>query len=50
MLTHSRSGTGQRVPTDLNALVAECLQLAYHGWRAKDKNFNAALTTIFPAE
>ncbi|MFC7669076.1 sensor histidine kinase [Hymenobacter humi] len=29
--------------------MAECLQLAYHGWRAKDKGFNATLTTDFDA-
>lgn len=41
MLQHSRTSTGQREPTDLNALCDEYLRLAYHGLRAKDKTFNA---------
>ena len=41
MLQHSRASTGQREPTDLNALCEEYLRLAYHGLRAKDKTFNA---------
>ncbi|MCF8403696.1 MAG: two-component sensor histidine kinase [Bacteroidales bacterium] len=41
MLEHSRAGSGEKVPTDLNALADEYLRLAYHGLRAKDKNFNA---------
>ncbi len=41
MLQHSRANTGQREPTDLNALCDEYLRLAYHGLRAKDKTFNA---------
>ena len=40
MLEHSRTGTGQREPTDLNALVDESLRLAYQGLRAKDKDFS----------
>jgi C4-dicarboxylate-specific signal transduction histidine kinase len=44
MLQHSRSGTGVKEPTDLNALVDEYLRLAYHGLRAKDKSFNATFT------
>ncbi|MGI4760844.1 MAG: sensor histidine kinase [Janthinobacterium lividum] len=47
MLAHSRSSTGERQPTDLNALTQEYLQLAYHGARAKDKTFDARLTTHF---
>ncbi|CCH02232.1 Signal transduction histidine-protein kinase atoS [Fibrella aestuarina BUZ 2] len=42
MLQHSRSSTGQREPTDLNALAEEYLRLSYHGLRAKDKSFNAS--------
>lgn len=38
MLEHSRAATGERQPTDLNALVEEYLRLAYHGLRAKDKD------------
>ncbi|MBD2699918.1 histidine kinase [Spirosoma sp. BT702] len=47
MLQHSRAGNGQREPTDLNALADEYLRLAYHGLRAKDKTFNATLSTDF---
>jgi two-component system, NtrC family, sensor kinase len=42
MLQHSRASTGQREPTDLNALADEYLRLSYHGLRAKDKQFNAS--------
>ena len=41
MLMHSRSSSGQKEPTDINALCDEYLRLAYHGFRAKDKSFNA---------
>jgi two-component system NtrC family sensor kinase len=44
MLEHSRTSTGERVPTDLNALADEYLRLAYQGLRAKDKTFNATST------
>ncbi|MBS1525727.1 MAG: GHKL domain-containing protein [Bacteroidetes bacterium] len=47
MLQHSRSSSGQKEPTDLNALADEYLRLAYHGLRAKDKDFNAELITHF---
>jgi two-component system NtrC family sensor kinase len=47
MLEHSRTSTGERQPTDLNALADEYLRLAYQGLRAKDKTFNAALQTDF---
>ena len=47
MLLHSRASTGQKEPTDLNALVDEYLRLAYHGLRAKDKTFNATFRTEF---
>ena len=43
MLEHSRASTGERQPTDLNALADEYLRLAYHGLRAKNKAFNATL-------
>ncbi|GAB3640636.1 tetratricopeptide repeat protein [Spirosoma arcticum] len=49
MLQHSRASTGQREPTDLNALCEEYLRLAYHGLRAKDKTFNAHFTTDLDA-
>ena len=41
MLQHSRTSTGEKEPTDINALCDEYLRLAYHGMRAKDKSFNA---------
>jgi signal transduction histidine kinase len=47
MLEHSRSSTGKKEPTNLNALADEYLRLAYHGLRAKDKEFNAELVTHF---
>jgi len=43
MLQHSRTSSGQREPTDINALCNEYLRLAYHGLRAQDKSFNAKL-------
>ncbi len=45
MLQHSRSSTGEKEPTDINALADEYLRLAYHGFRAKDKSFNADFKT-----
>jgi len=47
MLQHSRTSSGQKEPTDINALCDEYLRLAYHGLRAKDKNFNAEFKTVF---
>jgi signal transduction histidine kinase/ligand-binding sensor domain-containing protein len=47
MLQHSRSNTGVKESTDINALADEYLRLAYHGLRAKDKSFNATLKTDF---
>jgi signal transduction histidine kinase len=47
MLLHSRTSSGQKEPTDVNALADEYLRLAYHGLRAKDKTFNATLKTAF---
>ncbi|MDP1812239.1 MAG: ATP-binding protein [Sediminibacterium sp.] len=47
MLQHSRSSNGVKEPTDINALADEYLRLAYHGLRAKDKDFNATLITDF---
>ena len=45
MLQHSRSSSGQKELTDINALANEYLRLAYHGLRAKDKSFNATIKT-----
>jgi signal transduction histidine kinase len=47
MLQHSRSNSGVKEPTDINALADEYLRLAYHGLRAKDKSFNATFKTDF---
>jgi signal transduction histidine kinase len=47
MLQHSRVSTGQKEPTDINALCDEYLRLAYHGLKAKDKDFNVELKTDF---
>jgi signal transduction histidine kinase len=47
MLQHSRTSSGQKEPTDINALADEYLRLAYHGLRAKDKDFNATVKTDF---
>jgi signal transduction histidine kinase len=47
MLQHSGSSSGQKEPTDINALADEYLRLAYHGLRAKDKSFNATMKTDF---
>jgi signal transduction histidine kinase len=47
MLQHSRTSSGQKEPTDINALADEYLRLSYHGLRAKDKSFNADFKTEF---
>src|SRR6187431_1048399 len=47
MLQHSRTSSGQKEQTDINALAEEYLRLAYHGLRAKDKSFNADIKTDF---
>lgn len=49
MLQHSRASSGVKEPTDINALADEYLRLAYHGLRAKDKSFNAAMKTDLDA-
>jgi two-component system, NtrC family, sensor kinase len=43
MLQHSRGSSGDRQVTDLNALVEESLNLAYHGARAQDQDFKVTL-------
>ena len=55
MLEHSRGSSGERRSVDLNALVEEALNLAYHGGRAQDQSFNITLEhdyadTIAPIE
>jgi len=47
MLQHSRTSSGQKELTDINALADEYLRLAFHGLRAKDKSFNAKFETNF---
>ncbi len=47
MLEHSRGGSGERREVDLNGLVEEALNLAYHGARAQDQSFNISLERDF---
>jgi two-component system, NtrC family, sensor kinase len=50
MLLHSREGTGEHRPADVNALVDESLNLAYHGARAEKPQFNVILQRDFDPE
>ena len=47
MLLHSRQGSGDHRPIDINTLVEESLNLAYHGARAEKQGFNIALEKSF---
>jgi len=47
MLQHSQKGSGQKEPTDLNAMAEEYLRLSYHGTLAKDITLNASFITDF---
>ena len=47
MLLHSREGSGEHRPIDVNALVEESLNLAYHGARAAKPGFNVNLRRCF---
>ena len=47
MLLHSREGSGDHRPADINALVDESLNLAYHGARAEKPQFNVTLQRNF---
>jgi signal transduction histidine kinase len=47
MLEHSRGASGERRKVDVNGLVEEALNLAYHGARAQDQNFNITLERDF---
>ncbi len=47
MLAHSCSSSGEKVPTDINALADEYLRLSYHGLKAREKSFNADFKTDF---
>ena len=49
MLTHSRGKSGERQPTDINALLDEYVKLGYHGMRAKDTSFNITIETDYDA-
>ena len=46
MLLHSRQGSGEHRPVDINALVDESLNLAYHGARAEKQGFTITLETV----
>ena len=43
MLLHSREGSGERSTTNVNAMVEEALNLAYHGARAEKPGFNVTI-------
>ena len=47
MLLHSRQGSGEHRPVEINALVDESLNLAYHGARAEKQGFNITLERSF---
>jgi len=47
MLQHSHSTSGVKEPANINVLTDEYSRLAYHGFRAKDKSFNATMKTDF---
>ena len=43
MLQHSRGKSGERILSDINAILDEDINLAYHGLRARDTSFNATI-------
>lgn len=47
MLLHSRGKAGDMQPTDVNALLAEYVNLGYHGMRAQDSNFNLKIEASY---
>ncbi|MGB8142552.1 MAG: histidine kinase, partial [Pseudolabrys sp.] len=47
MLLHSREGSGEHRPVDINALVEDGLNLAYHGARAEKQGFNIKVEKSF---
>jgi two-component system, NtrC family, sensor kinase len=49
MLLHSREGSGERRPVEINAIIDESLNLAYHGARAEKPGFNIMLQRDFDA-
>jgi signal transduction histidine kinase len=50
MLLHSREGSGEHRPADINSLLDESLNLAYHGARAENREFNITLQRDFDAD
>ncbi len=50
MLLHSRSGSGERRPVEINAILDESLNLAYHGARAEKQGFNITMERDFDPE
>ena len=47
MLLHSRQGSGEHRPVEINSIVEESLNLAYHGARAEKQGFNITLQRAF---
>jgi signal transduction histidine kinase len=47
MLLHSRGKAGERQPTDINAMLAEYINLGYHGMRATDPSFNIKIESDY---
>ena len=47
MLEHSRGSSGERRMVDLNVLIDEALNLAYHGARAQHQSFDVTLERHF---
>jgi signal transduction histidine kinase len=47
MLQHSRGKSGEKVPSDINAILEEDLNLAYHGMRAQNSEFNVSIEKNF---
>ena len=45
MLQHSGNGSGEKEPTDINALIDECIGLSYHGFQGKHKAFETRIDT-----
>lgn len=50
MLQHSRSSSGKKELMDINVLIEEYLNLAFHGMRARDKSFNVSIEKHLAAE
>ena len=50
MLLHSREGSGEHRPVEINAIVEEALNLAYHGARAEKQDFTITLQRSFDPE